>query len=61
MSRSGTESGKHQAGGPGKASKEGHVDPGKHNQPSQKQSEKERGPGKGGSRGVPPEERRDAG
>jgi hypothetical protein len=28
---------KHAAGGPGKAAKEGHIDPGKHNKPSQDQ------------------------
>lgn len=61
MARDGTEAAKHRAGGPGKPSKEGHVDPEKHNQPGQKQSDRERGPGKGGGRGVPPDERRDAG
>ncbi len=29
---------KHRAGGPGKASKEGHIDPGKRNKPGQKQT-----------------------
>jgi hypothetical protein len=53
---------KHRAGGPGKASKEGHVDPGKRNKPGQKQTPRDDGPGGGGggTRGVPPEERRDA-
>lgn len=56
-----TEADKHAAGGPGKPSKEGHLDPDKHNAPGQKQHPESRGPGKGGTRGVPPEKRRDAG
>jgi hypothetical protein len=53
---------KHRAGGPGKASKEGHIDPAKRNKPGQKQTPKDDGPGGGGgTRGVPPEKRRDAG
>jgi hypothetical protein len=56
------EADKHQAGGPGKAAKEGHIDPEKRNQPGQKQTPHEDGPGGGsGTRGVPPEKRRDAG
>lgn len=43
-----TEDRKHAAGGPGKASKEGHIDPEKHNKPGQKQTPKPDGPGGGG-------------
>lgn len=53
---------KHAAGGPGKASKEGHIDPDKRNKPGQKQAPKDDGPGGGsGEREVPPEQRCDAG
>jgi hypothetical protein len=53
---------KHAAGGPGKASKEGHIDPEKHNKPGQKQTPHPRGPGgEGGVKGVPEDQRRDAG
>jgi hypothetical protein len=57
-----TEQDKHAAGGPGKASKEGHIDPEKHNKPGQKQSAHPRGPGgEGGTKGVPDEDVRDSG
>ncbi len=53
---------KHAAGGPGKASKEGHSDPEKRNKPGQKQTpEEDELGGGGGMRGVPPEKRRDTG
>lgn len=62
-SKKAAEEARHAAGGPGKASKEGHIDPGKTNKPGQKQSgPREDGPGGGsGERGVPAEKRRDAG
>ena len=57
-----TEAEKHAAGGPGKPSKEGHIDPEKHNKPGQKQSAHPRGPGgEGGNKGGPEDQRRDAG
>lgn len=44
-----TEHDKHAAGGPGKASRKGHADPeDSGNKPGQKQTPKDRGPGKGG-------------
>jgi hypothetical protein len=53
---------KHQAGGPGKSAKKGHIDPDQHNKPGQKQTPHERGVGgEGGTRGVPPEKQRDSG
>ncbi len=53
---------RHQAGGPGKSAKKGHIDPENRNKPGQKQTPHERGPGgEGGTRGVPPEDRRDSG
>ncbi|HYD32912.1 MAG TPA: hypothetical protein VEB64_18910 [Azospirillaceae bacterium] len=42
-----TEAGKHAAGGPGKASKEGHIAPSHGNKPGQNQTQREGGPGKG--------------
>lgn len=49
----GTERDKHEAGGPGKAPREGHLDPAHSgNKPGQKQTPRERGPGKGGTRGA---------
>ncbi len=62
MSQSKTERDKHAAGGPGKPSKEGHIDPEKRNKPGQKQSAHPRGPGgEGGTKGVPEEKRRPGG
>jgi hypothetical protein len=57
-----TEQRKHEAGGPGKPSKDRHIDPEKRNKPGQKQTPHERGPGgEGGTRGVPDDQRRDSG
>lgn len=51
-----TEEDKHQAGGPGKDSRKGHIDPeDSGNKPGQKQTPTERGPGQGG--GQDPERR----
>ncbi|HET6467662.1 MAG TPA: hypothetical protein VFG43_04715 [Geminicoccaceae bacterium] len=62
MAESEVERRKHEAGGPGKASRKDDPDPEKRsNKPGQKQTPKERGQGKGGLRGVPEEKRRPAG
>ncbi len=62
MSQSKTEQKKHAAGGPGKPSKEWHIDPEKHNKPGQKQSAHPDGPGgESGTKGVPEEKRRPGG
>jgi hypothetical protein len=57
-----TEADKHSAGGPGKASKEGHIDPEKRNKPGQKQTPHPDGPGgESGTKGVPEGDVRDSG
>ncbi len=62
MSQSKTEEKKHASGGPCKASKEGHIDPEKHNKPGQQQSAHPDGPGgESGTKGVPEEKRRPGG
>lgn len=56
------EKARHAAGGPGKASKEGHIDPEKHNKPGQKQTPHPDGPGgESGTKGVPERDVRDSG
>ena len=61
-SKKATEVAKHAAGGPGKPSKEGHIDPDKHNKPGQKQSAHPDGPGgESGTGGAPPEQQRPGG
>ena len=53
-----TQDRKQRAGGPGKPSKQGHLDDKQGgNQPGQKQTAKERGPGKGGTRTASPRAR----
>jgi hypothetical protein len=57
-----TEARKHAAGGPGKPSKEGHIDPEKRNKPGQKQSPHPDGPGgESGTKAVPEKDVRDSG
>jgi hypothetical protein len=61
-SKKATEAAKHAAGGPGKPSKEGHIDPEKRNKPGQKQSPHPDGPGgESGTKGVPEKDVRDSG
>ena len=61
-SKKAVEEAKHAAGGPGKPSKEGHIDPDKGNKPGQKQSPTRDGPGgESGSRGVPEDKHRGSG
>jgi len=61
-SKKATEEAKHAAGGPGKASKEGHIDPDKRNKPGQKQTSHPDGPGgESGTEGAPPEQQRRGG
>jgi hypothetical protein len=50
-----TEQDKHKAGGPGKASRKGHIDSNPEtsgNKPGQHQTERPRGPGEGGTGGT---------
>ena len=53
-----TDHDKHTAGGPGKAPKMGHIDPYHGNKPGQRQTERDRGPGKGGTHGQYEDRRR---